>query len=117
MSSERELVVSQPPIARNSFSDVPRTARARFSSVRLSSLPADLWEARVSGQIVASTNDLPDGSLYTQGGQEAVMDKTQMQKERGRLQAVLDGYASDTHPGLVARIAHLDRRIAQAHDA
>jgi hypothetical protein len=68
-------------------------------------------------EIVVSTNDLPDGYLYTQGGQEAVMDKTQMQKERGRLQAVLDGYDSDTHPGLVERIANLDRKIAQAHDA
>ena len=45
------------------------------------------------------------------------MDKTQMQKERGRLQAALDGYESDfTHPSLVARIANLDRRIALADD-
>lgn len=45
------------------------------------------------------------------------MDKTQMQKERGRLQAVLDGYDSGSHPGLVERIANLDRKIAQANDA
>ena len=68
-------------------------------------------------EILASTNDLPDHYLYTQRRQEAVMDKTQLQKERGRLQTVLDGYDSDTHPGLVERIANLDRRIAQAHDA
>lgn len=45
------------------------------------------------------------------------MDKQQMQKERERLQSVLDGYDSGTHPGLVERIANLDRKIAQAHDA
>ena len=45
------------------------------------------------------------------------MDKQQMQKERGRLQAVLDGYTAGSHPGLVERIANLDRKIAQSHDA
>lgn len=45
------------------------------------------------------------------------MDKNQMQKERERLQAALDGYDSGTHPGLVERIANLGRRIAQAPGA
>ena len=63
------------------------------------------------------------------------MDRIQLQKERARLQAALDGYdsattllapaengeperepAGDRHPGLRQRIANLDSRIALAHD-
>ena len=59
------------------------------------------------------------------------MDRKQMQKERARLQAALDGYravsapngrdedsapAPESHPRLVERIAQLDRRIAEAYD-
>jgi hypothetical protein len=49
---------------------------------------------------------------------EAEMDKDQMQKERERLQDVLNAYNSEhAHPSLVERIANLDRKIAQSHDA
>ena len=49
------------------------------------------------------------------------MDKNQMQKERGRLQAALDGYNEQEaivgrHVSLIERIANLDRRISVAHD-
>ena len=49
------------------------------------------------------------------------MDKNQMQKERGRLQAALDGYNEQEaivgrHVSLIERIANLDRRISLAHD-
>ena len=49
------------------------------------------------------------------------MDKSQMQKERGRLQAALDGYNEQEpiigrHVSLIERIANLDRRISLAHD-
>ena len=49
------------------------------------------------------------------------MDKAQMQKERDRLQAALDGYnaAEPTvgrHVSLIERIANLDRRIELAAD-
>jgi hypothetical protein len=53
----------------------------------------------------------------TEGG----MEKKQMQKERERLQTILDGYnAADSraehHPSLTERIARLDRLLAQAAD-
>ncbi len=49
------------------------------------------------------------------------MDKNQMEKERERLQAALDGYNEQEatvgrHVSLVERIANLDRRIGLAHD-
>ena len=50
------------------------------------------------------------------------MDKNQMQKERDRLQAALDGYNEreptiGRHVSLAARIANLDQRIGLAPDA
>jgi hypothetical protein len=44
------------------------------------------------------------------------MDKAQMQKERDRLQAAVDGYNATEgtvgrHVSLIERIANLDRRI------
>ena len=50
------------------------------------------------------------------------MDKNQLQKERERLQAALDGYNQQEatvgrHVSLAERIANLDRRIGLAHDA
>lgn len=50
------------------------------------------------------------------------MDRNQMQKERDRLQAALDGYNAreptvGRHVSLIRRIAHLDRIIALAPDA
>ena len=49
------------------------------------------------------------------------MDKEQMQKERERLQAVLDGYnavrtGANHHPSLAERIHALDTRIAASAD-
>jgi hypothetical protein len=51
----------------------------------------------------------------------AIMDKAQIQKERDRLQAVLDRYDAleptvGRHVGIIERIANLDRRIAIARD-
>ena len=50
------------------------------------------------------------------------MDKDQMKKERGRLQAALDGHNEreavvGRHVSLIERIANLDRRIDLAHEA
>lgn len=50
------------------------------------------------------------------------VDRDQMLKERARLQAALDGYnqkeaAVGRHVGLMARIANLDDRIANAANA
>jgi len=49
------------------------------------------------------------------------MDKEQLLKERGRLQAALDRHnavepTEGRHVGLIQRIAQLDRRIALSHD-
>jgi hypothetical protein len=49
------------------------------------------------------------------------MEKKQLQKERERLQTVLDGYnaadgRAEHHPSLTERIAHLDRLLAKAAD-
>ena len=49
------------------------------------------------------------------------MDRNQMQSERDRLQAALDGYNAmeptvGRHVGLMERIANLDRRIRLASD-
>ena len=50
------------------------------------------------------------------------MDKTQMQKERKRLQDALDAYdaveaTAGRHVGLAQRIANLDRKIDLAPEA
>ena len=50
------------------------------------------------------------------------VDKNQLQRERGRLQAALDGYNAvepvpGRHVGLITRIANLDRIIGLAPDA
>lgn len=47
------------------------------------------------------------------------MDKAQLQRERDRLQVVLDGHNAreampDRHVGLIARIANLDYRLTLA---
>lgn len=54
-----------------------------------------------------------------QGG---CVDRNQLLKERDRLQAALDGYnqreaSVGRHVSLIERIANLDSRIAQTHDA
>lgn len=50
------------------------------------------------------------------------MDKQQMERERDRLQAALDGYNAqeatvDRHVSLIARIANLESKIAEAPDS
>ena len=49
------------------------------------------------------------------------MDKTQLQRERDRLQAVLDGHnlrepTVGRHVSLIERIANLDHRLARTSD-
>ena len=61
----------------------------------------------------------PRASYMLSAKHGGFMDKNQMQKERGRLQAVLDGYNQQEptvgrHVSLIERIANLDSRIAQA---